>query len=308
MNRVVQSACALVVASSLIGGCGDSEESNPLARSCEPVGSDTALGGREQAPDAKDSQQPDTEDHSPADWSATFEVGGVFDVYGEGISEGRGAEAVITTTADPSGGGSVAMMRMPRSIGVEADRVNRRLLDAGGEITWRSGDEYWYGLRLRLGNDWQLEDIRDDREQFTSLVSFRYVDSASRNGTGSIKIVPGVGTPCLMHTRAALSADEYSDGAGEDPLNLGPVDKGKWIDLICHFKWSHRSRGGLKECWRDGQYMGRSTRRNMTVDLPVRHRIGIYQGTGVDHQRTLFWDDHRIGRQYGAVDPASVGP
>jgi hypothetical protein len=32
--------------------------------------------------------------------------------------------------------------------------------------------------------------------------------------------------------------------------------------------------------------------------------MGLYQGTQVDHPRTLYWDNHRVGTSYRAVDPS----
>jgi len=169
-------------------------------------------------------------------------------------------------------------------------------------VRWRAGDEYWYGVRFFFGDDWQLADSVDNRQQFTSLWSFRYV--SVDNGTGSVKVIQSPTGPRLFHTRAALSTDSYSTG-GDDRIDLGPIVKGRWINLVAHFKWSTSDGVALKEFWRDGQLMGRSTLRNMHVDEPVMNRIGIYQGTAVDHTRTLHWDNHRIGRSFEAVDPTS---
>ena len=42
----------------------------------------------------------------------------------------------------------------------------------------------------------------------------------------------------------------------------------------------------------------------MRMDNPVRRKAGLYQGAMIDHARTLYWDNQRIGRSYGDVDPA----
>ena len=51
--------------------------------------------------------------------------------------------------------------------------------------------------------------------------------------------------------------------------------------------------------------MGRSTNQNMGTDSPIINRMGIYEGTDVDHERTLYWDNHRIGSSCAAVNPAT---
>ncbi len=65
---------------------------------------------------------------------------------------------------------------------------------------------------------------------------------------------------------------------------------------------------GVREYWRDGRLMGRSTRQNLPVDSPVVRRTGLYEGTAVDHTRTLYWDNDRVGTSYAEVDPACPSP
>jgi hypothetical protein len=296
---------------------GDEPQTPVSSAECRPTDGSTTPGDR--PPDARVPPEgpadgildrlvsligPDDAESAESDviWDADLESGQLFPPYADGVEEGNGSEATVEVTDAPAGEGNAVRMEMPPSRGTEEDVPNRKFLKVP-DFSFRSGDEFWYGIRLYFDDDWQLSEISDDGEQFTSLLSFRYTD-ASRNGTGSVKIVETEsGTPCLVHTRAALSADEYGDGAGEDPLYLGPVVEEEWIDLVCHFKWSHTSEDALKECWRDGQLMGRSTRANMTVDATAITRVGIYEGPGVDHERTLYWDNHRIGRSYEAVDP-----
>ncbi len=42
----------------------------------------------------------------------------------------------------------------------------------------------------------------------------------------------------------------------------------------------------------------------MATDSPVPNRIGLYQSSAVDQDRTLYWGNHRIGRSYAEVNPA----
>ncbi len=44
----------------------------------------------------------------------------------------------------------------------------------------------------------------------------------------------------------------------------------------------------------------------MATDSPVINRIGLYQSSAVDQDRTLYWGwgNHRIGRSYAEVNPA----
>jgi hypothetical protein len=304
-------ALTAVVAGCSAGGPSDELATGPCTSSSESPregGSGSDVGYIPPSPNprtalaAADPTSAATEDRPDVVFKADVESSeDIASAYGEGVQEGNGFDATVTATDAPESDGRAIRLEMPPAQGVEQDVPNRKLLDVPG-FTWRSGDEYWYGIRLYFDDNWQLDEISDDRDQFTSLLSFRFT-GGDLNGTGSVKIVEGDSGPCLVHTRASLSVNDYDDGAGEDPLYLGPVVKEEWIELVCHFKWSHTAENALKECWRNDQFMGRSTRRNMPADLPVAYRVGIYEGTGVDHERTLYWDDLRIGKSYESVDP-----
>ncbi len=305
----------MMLLAGILFGCASSEAPEaPRAKSkCSSV-EDMALRDHAAGPRTPGSEAPRNEAASSAEraeaeaesaesevvWEADMEAGGLFPPYSDGVEEGNGSLATIDNTDAPDSDGRAIRLTMPASRGSEANVPKRKFLDVPN-LSWSPGAEYWYGIRLYFDENWELSEIRDNRDQFTSLLSFRYAD-ADINGTGSVKLVQSdLGAPCLVHTRAALSADEYGDGAGEDPLYLGPVIEEEWIELVCHFKWSHTAENALKECWRDGTWMGRSTRQNMSFDATVSHRVGIYEGPGVDHERTLYWDDHRIGRSHQAV-------
>jgi hypothetical protein len=42
----------------------------------------------------------------------------------------------------------------------------------------------------------------------------------------------------------------------------------------------------------------------MSSGLTAERRIGVYEGTGVTEDRTVFWDNDRIGTSFAAVDPS----
>jgi hypothetical protein len=81
------------------------------------------------------------------------------------------------------------------------------------------------------------------------------------------------------------------------------VFQGQWMDFVYHIKWSTGSTG-FREEWRDGVKMGRYDGPTLGTLSPFEHRIGIYEGTAVNHTRTLYVDNHRVGTSYAAVDPS----
>ncbi len=98
-----------------------------------------------------------------------------------------------------------------------------------------------------------------------------------------------------------------------DPLDLGPVVKGRWIDFVLHIKWSKDPTRwpALREYYRDGVLVAKSTLQNLgnewDVTKAIRSRMGIYQGPSVDHHRTLYWLPERVGNSYADVDPSVAG-
>ena len=94
------------------------------------------------------------------------------------------------------------------------------------------------------------------------------------------------------------------DGKGLDKLDLGPIVTGQWMDFVCHIRWSTTANNALRECWRDGEYMGSRTSLNAVDTNPHTFRAGQYQTTEVDHARTTYVDNVRIGTSYLAVDPS----
>ena len=91
---------------------------------------------------------------------------------------------------------------------------------------------------------------------------------------------------------------------GLDKLDLGPIVSGRWMDFVCHIRWSTTSTNALRECWRDGVYMGASRTVNAVAGNRHYLRIGQYQETNIGHTRTTYFDNVRIGTSYAAVDPA----
>lgn len=247
------------------------------------------------------------EDRSSPNWSATFEDSAIFPPYEGVLTEGNGGAATTTLVDAPGKGGRALRLVMPPSQGIRRNVPNRKQLHPAGDPSWRDGSDAWYGISLYVGDDWDFDDVADDRGQFTTLLSLRWADISHRdNGPGGgIKMarVPGDSRPHFVAERETRGWS-FRDGAEKDQIDIGPVEKNRWIDFVVHIRWSASSRGGIREYWRDGELMGRSTNQNMGTDSRVIHRMGLYQGTAVDQRRTIYWDNHRIGRSYAEVDPS----
>lgn len=168
-----------------------------------------------------------------------------------------------------------------------------------------SVDEY-YGFSMYYAPDWN-EGGGISREisgtYWHNPVSWRMAgDNGSLNFSGDLVD----GKPHLMLRRNTVKNREgfYRDGLGLDKIDAGPVVVGQWMDFVVHIRWSTTSQGALREVWRDGVFMGRSTSLNAVDSAKHVLRIGQYQTTEIAHTRTTFFDNVRVGKSYAAVDPS----
>jgi hypothetical protein len=173
-----------------------------------------------------------------------------------------------------------------------------RLQLVAGLPDGHAGQERWYGVSMYLGDDWLLEQLEKNRPLFLGTLGFRYTETDD-NGPGSNIGVRREGPTPIFST--SLIPEGEGDDVGDQLL--GPVAKNRWIDFVLHIRWSLGA-DGLREVWRDGVNMGRYEGPTLALSSAFEHRMGVYQGTAVDHTRTLYWDNHRVGTSYAAVDPA----
>jgi hypothetical protein len=177
--------------------------------------------------------------------------------------------------------------------------------------------DQWYGFSLYYDSDWALggglaEEVSSS--EWHNPVAWRTEgDNGSLNLSGDMNLDNGNGEPYeefsephMVLRRNTVKDQEgfYDDGKGLDKLDLGPIVVGEWMDFVCHIRWSTTSTNALRECWRDGEYMGKRTTLNAVDTNSHTFRIGQYQTTSIDHPRTTYIDNVRIGTSYAAVDPS----
>lgn len=178
------------------------------------------------------------------------------------------------------------------------------------------GTDQWYGFSLYYADDWNLggglaQEV--SAQAWHNPVAWRTEgDNGSLNLSGDMDMDNDTGeafeefdTPHMVLRRNTVLEDDgfYDDGLGLDKLDLGPIVTGEWMDFVCHIRWSTTSTNALRECWRDGVHMGERTSLNAVDTAEHRLRVGQYQTTAIDHERTTYVDNVRIGTSYEAVDP-----
>jgi hypothetical protein len=162
------------------------------------------------------------------------------------------------------------------------------------------GQERWYGYSLSLGSDWNLSQIVNNRQYFFFGPGFRYTQT-SVNGPGSALEADRIDAVPTFYTGSNLSNTVGATTAGR--FKVGSVFTNRWMDFVYHIKWSTGS-DGFREVWRDGVKVGRYDGPTLGTSSAFELRTGIYQGTAVNHTRTMYVDNHRVGTSYAAVDPA----
>lgn len=188
-------------------------------------------------------------------------------------------------------------------------------------FTWVPDDrgtvDHWYGFSFFYDDDWNLGGglAREvSGSYWHNPAAFRMDgDNGSLNFSGDMDLNNADGrpyekftTPHLVLRRNTVQNRNglYTDGAGLDKIDLGPIVTNQWMDIVCHIRWSTTATNALRECWRDGTYMGARTTRNAVNAVTHRLRVGQYQTTEIKHARTTYMDNVRVGTSYAAVDPS----
>jgi hypothetical protein len=234
-------------------------------------------------------------------WGTNFETG-AFEAYKSTISkQGSGTRATRTITTEQARTGTKSMkIVLPPSSGTSRYQMKANMPN-GGE-----GTDRYYGWSVRLGTDWAgsscaLTQLVDNGSFFMGQGGFRYTNT-SANGPGAN---PGLDSHLPGRWSIGLNLTNSVGGDQDQQRDLGPICENQWKDIVFHVKWSSGS-GGIFETWADGVKVG-PTYHGKTMGYSggsFEHRQGLYQGGGVNHQRTLYIDNDRVGTSYAAVDPS----
>ncbi len=181
----------------------------------------------------------------------------------------------------------------------------------------RGSVDQWYGFSMFYAGDWELGGgvLKENSGTYWhNPIAFRMDGpNGSMNFSGDMDMNNANGKPyakfsephmVLRRNTVMNSQGFYTDGAGLDKLDLGPIVSGRWMDFVCHIRWSTTATNALRECWRDGRHMGASTTANAVSAVKHQLRVGQYQTSSITHARTTYVDNVRIGTSYAAVDPA----
>jgi hypothetical protein len=189
---------------------------------------------------------------------------------------------------------------------------------------WTADDvgtvDLWYGWSMWYHTDWgdntTLANEMNATYWHDPMALRTSGDNGSMNVSGDATDDDGTGpitsttsTPRTFYLRRNSYIDQNSsfyvnlDGQGLDKIPMGQAVTGQWMDFVVHVRWSTTSTNALREVWRDGVFMGSKTTANAVDTLEHSWRLGLYQETNINHTRTAWYSNCRIGTSYSAVDP-----
>jgi hypothetical protein len=168
----------------------------------------------------------------------------------------------------------------------------------GGE-----GSEMWYAWSILIPADYQYVSTTPDNYQIMG----QWHDQPMPGTTAT-----GFSPPISVHYRSTGFSQTLAFRYGL--LQTGgviktfetPIQKGRWIDLVLHIRFSQGS-GGFLEVWKDGVMLAsetgqsRITGPNMYNSQPDYLRLGLYRGKGQTQINTFYVDEIGIASSKAAL-------
>jgi hypothetical protein len=164
------------------------------------------------------------------------------------------------------------------------------------------------GVSIYLHTNWNLAQTTNNGSFFTTaLFGFRYTGTAANGPNNNLNMdTPGGVSTWETYTNLTGGTDDNSCNVGRaDCVRMGAVAEGVWVDWVMRVKWSTSSTG-IREIWKNGVKIHDYRGVTSLYSSNSEYRIGLYCGGGVDHTRTVYYDNYRIGTSYAAVDPSQA--
>lgn len=230
-----------------------------------------------------------------------------FDQY----RQGNGLNTQMTIRSDVPGAVSPKAARL---VLPPANGSNCRLLN------WPAyrlpyGMRRWIGTAVFFGDDWVMSSsqINKDSDSFCVILNITTAGSGPGGGFG-LEHDTNYATPArLISSRG--QGHSWTDGKGEDRKDLGPAIKNEWIYLNQGTLWTNASSSSDKpnaEYWRKDSTTGhvwkrvaiRTAQTSVETTTSQQARWGIYEGSAVNHSRTIWFDKLRIADTFEEADPS----
>ena len=167
----------------------------------------------------------------------------------------------------------------------------------------REGSEIWYAWSILIPTDYQFVSSTPDNYQIMG----QWHDQPVPGGTPT-----GFSPPISVHYRSSGASQGLQFRYGL--LQTGglittidtPIQKGTWVDLMLHIRFSQGS-GGFLEVWKNGVMLATGTGAtrimgpNMYNAEPDYLRLGLYRGKAQPQTNTFYYDEIRIATTKAAL-------
>ncbi|HWT26021.1 MAG TPA: heparin lyase I family protein [Solirubrobacteraceae bacterium] len=185
-------------------------------------------------------------DGPPASWA--------LETVWEGRFQDRQPQGFVDAPWNFEGNGPPIVEAAPGKSGEDAARftlvrgARRQEIVAGVSsseaLAFAEGDDRYFAFSTRFAPN------------FPTVRTWQVIAQWKSTGDGS----PPVGMFAGSHgaPRIQLGAAGWPGGGSDQVLDLGPLERGKWIDWVVHIKFSARPQRSLVEVWRDGSLVARS--------------------------------------------------
>jgi len=194
-----------------------------------------------------------------------------------------------------------------RRIGKERCELLRINRCRNGSCTFgdegREGSEIWYAWSVLIPNDYQY--LSTNAKNYQIMGQWHDQPDPGRKPTG-------YSPPISVHYESTGGSAGFRIKYGR--IQAGdviksyytPIQKGKWVDLIFHIRFSQGSDGFL-EAWKDGVQLSsesgvtRITGPNMYNSEPNYLRLGLYRGKAQTQTNTFYYDEIKIATSKPAL-------
>lgn len=159
----------------------------------------------------------------------------------------------------------------------------------------REGTELWYAWSVLIPQDYQYNRVGNDYQ-----IMGQWHDQPLQGEKPS-----GYSPPISVHYRSDGGRPRFvftyglRQAGGPITEVEAPIERGKWIDLMFHIRFS-RGKDGFLEVWADGAQVKtpqggtRITGPNMFNAEPNYLRLGLYRGKDQTQTNVLYYDEIKI--------------
>ncbi|WP_299701334.1 polysaccharide lyase [uncultured Pontibacter sp.] len=193
-------------------------------------------------------------------------------------SRETGAAHSLTVVDRPGGGGKTSRFELrPNDPDVKGSRRVETTVVEASEVE----KETWYGYDAYFPADGYVDEANDE-----VITQWHQSDMGSPSAS-------------LRTTNGRITMTVRNEQDQKEKIDLGPVTKNKWLNIVVHMVHSHGS-DGLTEIWIDGKQVLSRKGGNLFDGALPKWKIGIYksrwasEATTVD-KRVLYFDNVRVG-------------